>query len=274
MNMKYTSLIISLLLFVSVSTYFTVKLPANSSGAPSGRAGAPAESGATCTGCHSGTATPLAGLITSDVPVSGFVPGQNYTITGTISRPSITKYGFSISPQDNLGNLMGSMTTTSSETQLVGLNKYITHTSSGTNAPSGTKSWSFTWTAPTADSVVFYGAFLAANGNGGTSGDNTFTNQLKVYSQTFLSVKHQEWLEKNVSVYPNPVAENQVHIRTDAGKMEVIRITDNTGRIVKVIPSMNDNYLVINMDNLNSGLYFVEIMLQNKGRVVKKIMKF
>jgi hypothetical protein len=273
MRLKYFAFFLSLFLFLVINGFFIIKLPANSSGAPSGRAGAPAESGATCTGCHAGTSTSLAGLITSNVPVSGFIPGQDYTVTGTISRPSITKYGFSISPQNSSGTLMGSMTTTSSETQLVGLNKYITHTSSGTNAPSGTKSWSFTWTAPAVDSVIFYGAFLAANGNSSTSGDNTFTSQLKLYSQTFLSVKHQEWLEKSIVLYPNPVTENQIYVQTDAGKIETVRITDNSGKLIKAIQPAQENTFVVSLENLNNGIYFAEIILQNKGRVVKKIMK-
>ncbi len=272
--MKYGLFILSLLLFLFANVSSVIQLSAFSSGAPSGRAGAPAESGATCTSCHSGTNTTLPGLITSDIPVGGFTPGQNYTITGTISRPSITKYGFSISPQDNSGNLMGTMTVTSSETQLIGLNKYITHTSSGTNAPSGTKSWSFTWTAPTADSVVFYGAFLAANGNSGTSGDNTFTSQLKVYSQAFLSVKHQEWLEKSVSVYPNPVAENQIYIKTDISKIEMVRIIDNSGKVIKIISPINENAITVNLETLNYGIYFADIVLQSQVRTVKKIIKF
>jgi len=273
--MKYHFLFtLSLFFFIGVSSIAISELTAYSSGAPSGRAGAPAESGATCTGCHAGTALAVSGLITSNIPVSGFVPGQNYTITGTVSQPSITKYGFSISPQDNSGNLMGSITTTSSETQLVGLNKYITHTSSGTNAPSGTKSWSFTWTAPTADSVVFYGAFLAANGNGATSGDNVYTSQLKVYSQTFLSVKHQEWLEKSVAVYPNPVVNNnRLHVETNVSTIENIRIIDHSGKTIKMIPDVRNASVALSIENTESGVYFVEVTLQNMGRVVKKIVK-
>lgn len=272
--MKYSLFILSFILFLGINITLVIQLPANSSGSPSGRAGAPAESGATCTGCHGGTNTLLTGLIASDVPASGFLPGQNYTITATISRPSITKYGFSVSPQNTSGTLMGSMTVTSSETQLVGLNKYITHTSSGTNAPSGTKSWSFTWTAPSADSVIFYGAFLAANGNGTSSGDNTFISQLKVYSQTFLFVKHQEWLEKSVMLYPNPVVENEIHIQTDTDKIETVRIMDNSGKTVKLISSVRDKSVVITLENSDLGVYFAEIVLQNKSRIVKKVVKF
>ncbi|MCS7077981.1 MAG: T9SS type A sorting domain-containing protein [Bacteroidia bacterium] len=249
-------------------------LTANSSGAPSGRAGAPAESGATCTGCHGGTNTFLSGLITSNIPVTGFVPGQTYTITATINRPGVTKYGFSISPQNNSGTLMGTLINTSSETQLVGMNKYITHTSSGTNAPSATKTWTFDWTAPTADSVVFYGAFLAANGNSTTSGDNTFTSQLKVYSQTYLSVQHQEWLDKSVFFYPNPVISNYINIRTDIDKITDIRLYDCNGRPLKTNASVQGNIAEVQLNGLQAGIYFVQVTLQSHGMVHKKVIKW
>ncbi|MDW8302943.1 MAG: choice-of-anchor V domain-containing protein, partial [Bacteroidia bacterium] len=234
-------------------------MPANSSGAPSGKAGAPAESGATCTGCHGGINTPLTGLITSNIPTSGFVPGQTYTITATISRPGVTKYGFSISPQNNSGALMGNMIITNPETQLVGMNKYVTHTSSGTNAPSGTKTWTFDWIAPTADSVVFYGAFLAANGNSTSSGDNTFTSQLKVYSQTYLSLQHKERLDKSIICYPNPVTDNQVTIHTDIDKIQTIQICDYQGRFIYAKDNINQKTITLGLQDYQPGVYFIQV---------------
>lgn len=126
-------------------------------GAPAGYSGSPAD-GQTCANCHGGTATTTlnAGVLTTNVPAAGYVPGTNYTITVSIAGASARK-GFEVSPQNNSGVLMGALTA-GSGSKIVG-NKYITHTGAKTSDP-GT--WTFTWTAPAAGTgaVNFYGAFV------------------------------------------------------------------------------------------------------------------
>ena len=136
------------------------QLTSNPTGAPAGYSGSPAD-GQTCANCHGGTATTVSNVLTSNVPASGYVPGTNYTITVSISGAS-TRKGFQVSPQNNSGVLIGTLTAGSGNT-IVG-SKYITHTSSKTTNP-GT--WTFTWTAPAAGSgtVNFYGAFVSNYSN-------------------------------------------------------------------------------------------------------------
>src|ERR1700741_768120 len=76
----------------------------SSGGAPAGKTGSPGDGG-NCTGCHTGTATTQTSLITSDIPVSGYVPGTTYTITASVSKTGINKFGFEISPQNTSGQL-------------------------------------------------------------------------------------------------------------------------------------------------------------------------
>jgi hypothetical protein len=136
------------------------QLTSNPTGAPAGYSGSPAD-GQTCANCHGGTASTVSNVLTSNVPASGYVPGTNYTITVSISGAS-TRKGFQVSPQNNSGVLIGTLTAGSGNT-IVG-SKYITHTSSKTTNP-GT--WTFTWTAPAAGtgSVNFYGAFVSNKNN-------------------------------------------------------------------------------------------------------------
>lgn len=155
----------------------------HSSGAPAARTGSPGDAGATCKNCHAGP-TPIveSGWITSNIPSAGYTGGQTYTITATITRSGHSKFGFEVSPQNPTGTLLGTLiTTNTTETQLVGTSKYITHKTAGT-AGANARTWTFNWTAPVAGTgnVTFYGAFLATNSGNNSSGDTTFTSTLLV----------------------------------------------------------------------------------------------
>ena len=84
MNIYKKTIISSLVLAVGTICISDLLSPAhsNAGGAPIGKTGSPGD-GSNCTGCHSGVATTSAGLITSNVPVTGYIPGNTYTITAT-----------------------------------------------------------------------------------------------------------------------------------------------------------------------------------------------
>lgn len=106
--MKNKIKVISAIALTAISSIvfieFSAPAGANGGGAPSAKTGSPGDGG-NCTSCHSGAATTQAGLITSDVPLTGYVPGTTYTITGTITTNGVTEYGFQISPQSTSGAL-------------------------------------------------------------------------------------------------------------------------------------------------------------------------
>ena len=77
-----TKFIISIfaIFLASISiTEFTSPAIGHSSGAPAGKTGSPGDA-SNCTSCHAGTPTSQAGLITTNIPVAGYTPGQTYTI--------------------------------------------------------------------------------------------------------------------------------------------------------------------------------------------------
>lgn len=156
------------------------KAHTSSAGAPAGRTGSPGD-GASCTGCHAGTPNNQAGMITSNIPAGGYTPGQTYQITGTVSAAGRTKFGFQISPQSPNGSLLGTLVNaTPTLTQIVGNNKYITHTAAGNQGSNGSHTWTFNWIAPAAGTgnVTFYGAFNASNSNNSSSGDIIYLSSL------------------------------------------------------------------------------------------------
>lgn len=130
--------------------------------------------GSNCTGCHSGTLNSGSGSIS----LSGFTdyyPGSSYTLNLSVSGGTI--HGFQVtsvrSTATNTG--AGSFSGSGYNTSTVGGRSYARHSSTST-----TGSWNISWNAPSSGvgSIVFYAAGVAANNNGGTSGD-------QVYATTF-----------------------------------------------------------------------------------------
>lgn len=151
--MKFRTFTIPLLfLLIALVSGFSTFYP---NGAPAAKTGSPGD-GANCTECHGGTATTTAGLITTNIPASGYVPGQTYSITANNTLTGSGKYGFEVSPQNAAGTQLGTLAA-GSGSKLVGGTKYVTHS----NANSTTHTWTFNWTAPAAGTgdVTFYGAF-------------------------------------------------------------------------------------------------------------------
>ena len=70
--------------------------------------------------------------ISSDIPITGFVPGETYTITIQGSHPSFNKYGFELTAE-SLGIKVGGFNiTNSSQTKLINNNNSVTHKNTGT----------------------------------------------------------------------------------------------------------------------------------------------
>ena len=151
--------------------FLTNYVHTSSTGAPAGYTGSPGD-GNNCKACHtSSVSVQNTGVITSNIPGTGYTPGNTYTITASVTGNS-TKFGFQASPQNASGNLIGTLISTNAQTQLTGGSKYITHSFSGTTG-SGSKSWSFDWRAPAAGTgnVTFYAAFNVSNSNNSSTGD-------------------------------------------------------------------------------------------------------
>ena len=250
----------------------------SSSGSPAARTGSPGDGGQTCKTCHSGPAAlSLPGLITSNIPTSGYVPGTTYQLTASISGAGHTKFGFQVSPQNATGTLLGTLVNTSSQTQLVGTGKYVTHNNSG-NQGAGSKSWSFDWIAPAAGTgaVTFYGAFNVTNANNQSSGDSVYTSTLTVNEST-VGINDVYSLAENVNVYPTVATEfftYQISVKTE--EIVTAQLIDASGKIVKTIfenESMTGNIKKnIDVATLPSGFYFIHTLANNQKDVRKIIV--
>ena len=78
----------------------------------------------------------------------------------------------------------------------------------------------------------------------------------------------------NFLLYPNP-SKNSVHIELPNNLRDTIKIVsfyDVIGKSVKQIKNSNSNAIMIDVSQLSSGLYFVEIQTENNTKLVKKLI--
>ena len=172
-------------------------------GSPGGKTGSPMDN-SDCTSCHNVGGTTLSTTnITSNIPSTGYIPGNTYTIT-----TSSWADGFEITCEENTGNTKTGtfFNINPGATQLVNNGNAITHTAAGISS----NTWSFDWEAPSIGTgdITFYGAFIAAGYPGGSNNGDFLT----------LSTL-------SISEYTLPSA-----IREYAKDKELIKVSDFLGR--------------------------------------------
>ena len=171
------------LLLYSLSIPVLIISIAFSTGSPGGKTGSPGDGGANCTECHSGTPNQVDGWIISDIPVQGYVPGQDYTITAIGNHPGVVRFGFELTSEDVSGAKVGTLTIADPlQTQYTNSQHAITHTINGITPAGNMKVWHMNWQAPPSNigDITFYAAFNAADGSTTTTGDIIYLSSLTV----------------------------------------------------------------------------------------------
>jgi hypothetical protein len=233
-------------------------------GAPALASGAPADNNSTCatSGCHSGTASDRDNLITSTVPSTGYIPGETYTMTVSITEAGISRWGFQATAQNSNGDLQGTYTlTNAAQTRLAagtGGNKYVTHTTAGNSGSTGSKTWSFDWTAPSAGTGVvnFYTAVMASNNNGGTAGDLVYKDQLVIEEDLTASASSISSV-LSFSVFPNPSSGQEIVVTASKSSQPSRLVIYNAlGGIVKS-ETFDSAQHKVDVSKIPAGLYFI-----------------
>lgn len=221
---------------------------------PSGRTGSPSDQ-SNCSGCHGGNPVlNLQDVIQTDIPESGYVPGETYSIniSSGAERAGAQRYGFQLSPQDSEGALVGTLTSESGQT-VSNDGKYISHNGAqATVSPS----WTFSWTAPEAGAgnFTFYLSVVAANFNGGTSGDEVILSELSIseaVSNTTSSLVFDS---------PNIFVSNEL-LNIEHSRLEQLIVYDINGKMV-YSSSAPSNKTDISL--LKEGIYIVNIKANGK----------
>ena len=238
-------------------------------GTEPGYTGSPGDSFKNCTACHGGTTANVEGWVVSNIPSTGWVPGQRYTITATNTKMGATRFGFEVSPQAYDGTLLGEMIITdTATTKLVGNNKYITYKAAGVDGVDS-RSWSFDWIAPdsTVSEVGFYGAFNSNPGHKGN--DITSLSVLRVWRAGHKSNIHSNKVDTRLNVYPNPVNSNlSISYDQKIGSLSSVELYDLNGKLVKTL--LSETFVPegvfhsgFDISDISAGCYILSI--NNKG---------
>jgi len=267
-----TTVIVACCFIFGTALFSRQTLTANNSGAPSARTGSPGDMSKNCTTCHTGTAQNAPGIISSNVPPAGYVPGNTYIISALVTDASRNRFGFEISPQNAAGNKLGVITITDfTRTKLIGSGKYITHTAAGTSG-TGSNSWSFNWTAPptgTGD-VTFYGAFNFSNHNNASSGDVIKLDQLTIHEDLTTSIFPPGFEQQQLGIFPNPVS--TIATVELPENVKSIQVYDVSGALVRLFENFQTtDRFEMDVTTFRSGTYYVSFATGEKTFTTKLI---
>ncbi len=256
--------IVMLILLLNFSGEGGLKYP---TGAPAGYTGSPGD-GANCTACHGGTPTNTSGIISTDIPSTGYVAGLTYNITVAFSGTG--KKGFELSPQKPSGEQVGTLIAGAGSQVLSG-GKYITHTqaSSSTNA-----TWTFQWQAPSqpgSGPVTFYLAHVIKK-------PNVFLSHLTVDENYHVGMDENE-PAYGVIVSPNPASEKlNMHVYLPSDEISTIALVSLDGKEQVILfegrLKHGANELTFNLPTpLKAGLYILKLHAGGYHHVSKIIIK-
>lgn len=237
-------------------------------GSPGGKTGSPGD-GSDCTSCHAGTAMNQEfWILSTDLLLSGYVPGQTYDVFVSGFDENAEKFGFEATAEDNAGNKVGAFTAGMlGFTQTVNNNEAITHTALGTTplADTGTV-WFFQWTAPATNvgDITMYTAVNAADGMGGNSGDQIHLSQFPFsYSTVGISENSNS---ASFNVFPVP-STGLININMLSEDLEnKIDILNLTGQVVFQSETSSIKTR-LDLSSLDKGIYFVRI-----GNITERII--
>lgn len=248
-------------LFLGLLINYFNPLLSNSTGAPFGYTGSPAD-GQTCAvgGCHGGgSLSEQAGAITSSIPDDGYVPGTTYTLTLSIEESGSSRFGFQITAEDNAGNKVGGFQS-NAEVQINTAATFATHRSANFSSP---KVWTIDWVAPAAgtNNVTFYAAF-------NTGSNRIYTSNLtrKEVGTTGIAGGSNLLLSAFYSPLNKAIMLNNIHQKLNYGLFDIKGKTIQQGQI---LPSQTE----IAMPATNPGIYLLHLSdIRGDVKMSRKLM--
>lgn len=259
-------LAVSISLFFSASNGVTSVQSVDRTGSPFSTSG--------CNQCHSGGAgTTTIETFLKDSQgntVTEYEPGASYIYEIVLQNSSLTHFSFQSvallnSDDSNAGTLTAG--TANTKTATLSGRTYGDH-----NGVTTSNVFEMNWEAPQAGSgdVTFYAIGNAVNNNGGTSGDAPSGNTSLTINEVQPSSVNEEWVV-NTTIYPNPV-EKTLYISSNNDSDFEVKIYNTTGQLIHNNQKVHNN-TQIDVEDWNSGTYFIMIGVDGKKKINKLIKK-
>lgn len=227
-------------------------------------------------GCHDdGTANTGTANVSMNLggATGGYVAGQTYTITISITKTGMLRSGFqTIVLQDSNTTMSAGMITLidTARTQVIDVNHphpgscgnqatkvWVEHTFTGiNNVSAGTNTWSYEWQAPAASTgnVTFYASVLESDNSLDETGDNVYT-----LSQTIspLGTSVGEIEANNlIEIYPNPNTGEFV-IRSKDWLAKEASLYSSEGKLLEKF-ILSSETQTITLKHYAKGIYFLK----------------
>lgn len=108
--------------------------------------------------------------------------------------------------------------------------------------------------------------------NGGPSGNNSDLIGIDSFSVDSPTASAQDFFRMNFAMYPNP-AKNELNLIAKNGlAINEIQVIDLNGRIVKTVQRAFESEMQINVSDLTSGVYMIDIKTE-EGTATSKFIK-
>jgi len=257
-------------LFIVAISFIILSNTTNSGGSNGGKTGSGADQN-NCTQCHAGTPLRSYFWITSNIPPSGYIPNQTYSITLTATHANAAKLGFEITAENAAHQKTGTfIITQSNATKLTNASHAVTHTGLGTTPNNGSRSWTFDFIAPNfgTGTFNFFAAFVAANGNMGTSGDVVYLTDT-LFTQDPTAHFTPKNAKSNTQIFPNP-ASDYLFIKTTE-TIYSIQIINLQGKVVDVEFPSEERPIKLYLNALKPGVYFLQLQKSTQTETLKFI---
>src|SRR5690554_569384 len=110
------------------------------------------------------------------------------------------------------------------------------------------------------------------NGYGGAPQGRKIDN-INLSAQNFTpTVSINEFVSDKFNVFPNPTTDVVTITNSESIGIEKVSVYDITGKIVKLQKAKKENEILLNIEELNSGTYFLHI-ITDEGTGIKKLIK-
>jgi len=278
-----------LVFFLFIGIFSTLVLMGNKNGRASqaqrGNTGAPGDEmqggqALTCMGCHNQgpilASLAISVLDTANMPITQYVPGQQYTarVTITATGSSLSGYGFQmigLRDSDN-SDLDGFIDINPNNYKLATIPNGRTYAEH--NNISSANTFNVTWTAPPTGtgSVTFYASGNGVNGNGTTSGDGAGFSSLKLTEQTSSANDLAANMPK-ARVSPNPIQAEAIlsleNLVPDEYRISAFDVSGN--RVWETRQNLPEASATLSLPSADwvPGVYFLRLESGKKVATVK-----
>ena len=264
--MKKTYLFLALISLVFSLTSTKID-PSNP---PTGSTGAPSENTCGKTNCHAG------GTFTGTVSIAG-VPDTilaNTTYSVTLTQASgATRAGFQLTCLDKANAKCGTLAAATGVNVTTASNRQYARQSAAKTLSNGSVSWTFSWKSPAtlpADSIKFYFASLAADGDGKKTNDNPLLGIKKVIT-TATSATGEISENTFAKIYPTVVSEN-LNVEINGANSAELTIFDQNGRAL-TRQTVGNGRQVLSVSTLSKGVFIAKLATADGRSMTARLVK-